>query len=507
MDSTLETARPAIKQPPAQRANALIGAALQIKPRGRVLMFVRMVWLTVIAFTLIVGALTIPARWSHLLIIGAENSIALQQLGLPQNFIAYYVGALDTMSFVVYTFVGVLIFLRKSQEWIGLFSSLALITAVVAIIRPADSLLFVDAPLRVPILIVFAIGIASIVTFIYIFPDGHFAPRWTRWLTFGLILFTLYSVFSRSFTQPMEWPPAPISPLILLGVFFGAVMQVYRYRRISDPLQKQQTKWVVYGLSIAAFGLLSYVGLVPLALPRVLLPGMTRVLYILIGIPLFHVALWMFPLSLALSILKYRLWEIDLIMSRTLVYVLLTGILAGLFAALEKIMQDLFIAVTGQTSDFATVISTLIVVAAFTPLKELLHTLVEKTFKDAGDPTVKLKAFGERVQARVSPIHPAQIARRLLTEAAAAYGAKGGAAYITQEGKEKLIQTIGEWDGVAAMCVDIQNGVRGVRFGMIALDDRKNGAVYTEHDRKAMDELAERIARALEEDQAAAAPL
>lgn len=497
---------PVIKPRPVERANALIGAALQLKPRGRVLLALRLGWGALIVLVLAVFLLSIPARYNQLVILSAENGISLHDMGLDANIVVLVLALSDALTFLVYTLVGMLIFLRKGKEWIGLFSSLALISAAVTIVRPGDSLVFVDAAVRVPLLLVFTISIVTILSFIFIFPDGHFVPGWARWIVYALVAFAIYDQFVRPLlTQPMVWPPQPTSSVILFGILLGALVQVFRYRRISDPTQKQQTKWVVYGVSVSAVGLITFLIVVPSVFPVVMLPGTPQILYILIGVPLFYIALWQFPLSLAFSILRYRLWEIDFILSRTLVYILLTGILAGLFAALEKIMQDFFVAVTGQGSDIATIIATLIVVAAFTPLKDLLATVVEKRFKNAADPTAKLKVFGEHVQARVTPIHPVQIARRLLVEMTTAYGARGGAAFITQNGDLKLVQTYGDYDGIAALCIQIESEKDAQNFGMIALDDRTNGTQYTQRDQTALDELAQLVARALEEDQAAAA--
>ena len=91
------------------------------------------------------------------------------------------------------------------------------------------------------------------------------------------------------------------------------------------------------------------------------------------------------PISLMIAILRYRLWGIDLLINRTLVYVPLTAILAGIFAACISLSQKLSAALTGQQSDAATVLTTLIVVAAFDPLKHGLQQLVDKRFKETPD--------------------------------------------------------------------------------------------------------------------------
>lgn len=490
-----------IKPAPMERANALIGAALQISLRGRVLLLVRAVWLVLVAATLALFGLTIPARYSQLVILGAENSIALQELGLSQNVFTLLIGAFDSIAFLTYTIVGALIFSRKGHEWIGLFSSLTLITAVFAIVRPADSLLFVDQSLRIPLLIVLAIAAVTITVFAYFFPDGNFIPRWTRWIVLGLCIFAVYGLVDRIYlTRPFRWPPAPLSPVIYLGILGGVIVQFYRYRRVSDPTQKQQMKWVILGLGLGAFGLIGFLMLIPALLPQVALPGMSRVLYVLIGLPIFYLCILALPFSLTFSILRYRLWEINLIISRTLIYLLLTGILTGLFAMFEKITQDLFVAFTGAQSDFAPILSTLIVVAAFTPLKEALQKVVQARVNDASDPLARLKTFRERVETRISPLQPVQISRRLALEAISAYNAKGGAVYVVQNGESKLVQAWGDWDGEAALMIPLTTGPAAHCFGFVALDDRKNGARYAERDRKALTEAGQHVARALEED-------
>ena len=492
---------PVVKTPPMAHANALIGAALNAPLRGRFLFLMRLAWWALVVVTVGMFVLTIPTRWSQLVIEGNSNFIALQELGLHENFIAFLLGTFDGITFLAYTFVGALIFSRKSQEWIGLFASLTLITAVFAIVRPFDALLFVDNWLRVPLLLILALAAITVIVFIYIFPDGHFAPRWTRWIVLGLCAFALYGLLDRVWlTQPFRWPPAPLSPVIFLGIFFGALVQIYRYRRVSDSVQREQMRWVVFSVALGALGLLEFYVILPALLPRVLLPGMTRVLYLVIAAPLCYLALLQLPIALAFSIFRYHLWDIDLIISRALIYALLTAILAGLFAALESLMQNVFVLLTGQQSDVATVIATLIVVAAFTPLKERIQKFVEARFQDASDPAAKLKTFAELVETRVSPLYAPQIARRLLAESVTAFDAKGGAAYTEQNGELKLIQTLGVWDGNAACSIPLQRDANAPRFGMLALADRKNGAAYTEHDLQAITELARSIARALEED-------
>lgn len=484
-----------------ERANALVGAALHIQFRAQALLLTRIVWFVLIVLSLLVYWLTTPARYNQLLNLGAENTGYLQDLGLPSDFFADYIGTLDLLTVAVYTAIAGLIFARKSKEWIGLFASLMLVTTAVTEVRPGDALVWVDPILQLPVLLVFTLGTASILGFLYIFPDGHFSPRWTRWLVLVLVLFAVYYYLIPALViNPLPWPPPPISPLLVAGIAAGAIVQIYRYARVSSPLQKQQTRWVVYGLVVGAAGLVVFLQVIPSFFPQVKDAGLPRVVYILVGVPLFYLSLILLPLSIGVSILRYRLWNIDLLINRTLVYVPLTGILAGLFAAVITLSQKLFVSLTGQESDIATVLTTLVVVAAFTPLKDRLQALVDKRFKDSADAAKKLKVFADQVQARVSPLSPAQITRRLLDEAVAAFDASGGAAFLAKGDELKLISSVGEWKGEACLSAPIQSSEEGRKFGVISLSARKNGEDYDDPDCETLSQTVQVVARALEED-------
>ena len=110
---------PLVRPPHSEGASALIGSALHLSLRGRVRLLIWVLWGALTLLALGVFFLTIPARYSQLVIIGAENSIALQELGLPQTFFALHTGVLDAVLLLAYTAVGILIFARKAYVAFG----------------------------------------------------------------------------------------------------------------------------------------------------------------------------------------------------------------------------------------------------------------------------------------------------------------------------------------------------------------------------------------------------
>ena len=123
------------------------------------------------------------------------------------------------------------------------------------------------------------------------------------------------------------------------------------------------------------------------------------------------------------------------IIRRTLVYVPLTAILAGVFSASIKVTQALFAGLAGSQSEAATVLTTLIVVATFDPLKGWLQRTVDARFKAGSDPEQRWKEYGKQVKSFVEMGDAEASARRLLEEAAAAFEAQGGAIFLRRAGE------------------------------------------------------------------------
>lgn len=458
------------------------------------------VWVGFVLFSLGLFLATIPARYLSLrdeaLVIGSALGQPQPDLGL----LPVYIMSFDALTLGVYVLVGILIFWLKRMGWASYFASLTLIIMVHGHVRPTQSLFFVDPRLRIPLLVLTAVELASIYILLFTFPDGHFVPRWTVWPVLVSVAFAFGAALAPIVAEgPLRWPPTSVPPVVFVPIGIGAVYQIYRYRRRSTQPEREQTKWIVYGLSIATFGLIGFHWVVPAIWPRVLEAGSQRLDYLVFGIPLVDAALMLFPLTISISILFRRLWDINLIINRTLLYGSLTAILAGMYIASISLFQRLFWALAAQQSGGAEIVTTFILVVAFSPVKEQLQKVIDKRWKETSAEE-RFGALAAQIEARISPVEWEQVTDRLLREAVKGFSAKGGAVYREEGGGLKLVRREGKWDGEHKVTVDLSAGAASPRLGTLALGARLDGADYADRERHALTLIAGTVARAIEND-------
>jgi hypothetical protein len=339
-----------------------------------------------------------------------------------------------------------------------------------------------------------------------LFPTGRPPSKGWGWLAIaGLIMcsvFILFATFSAKL-GPVSAGPAgawtvanPIGflspdafPLLAWGVLLAgltvgsAASLAVRYRR-APAVERMQIKWLLYAC----------VTFVVVYIPGLVVNGQNVTTDSVVNL-LFAISLMTIPLAIAVAILRYRLWDIDVIIRRTLVYLPLTAILAGVFAASMKVSQTLFGALLGTQSEAATVLTTLIVVAVFEPIKRLLQRIVDARFKEVSNPQERWLAYGEQVRTFVQMSEPISLARRLLEESVAVFEAKGGAVYLRNSGDVQQICAIGDWGNVADVAIPLED--HGIPLGQLALAVRRNGRPYDTHDRDSLTLNASAVAAAI----------
>jgi hypothetical protein len=249
-----------------------------------------------------------------------------------------------------------------------------------------------------------------------LFPDGRFVPSWAVWLGIVWVAYMLLSLlfpalrFAGSIilennSQMITFSWALLWLLILVGI------QVYRYRHASTPVQRQQTKWVVFGLAIGVTTSVA-TSVMVLFVPFILESTSTILVIRLVGITVLLLSSIFMSITFAVAVLRSHLWDIDIIIRRTLVYGALTLTLAMVYLGSVVLLQKLFTAVSGQRSAVAVVASTLLIAAIFTSLRRRIqHDIDRRFYRKKYDTEKTIAAFSAELRQEVDL---EQIGERLL---------------------------------------------------------------------------------------------
>jgi hypothetical protein len=166
-----------------------------------------------------------------------------------------------------------------------------------------------------------------------------------------------------------------VAYVVAIGVAVTAVgAMVARYRQ-SEATTRKQLKWFALGSAVAIVGGIVYVVALLATGGGMLEPGSW--LGELVTTEVFLAAA-LLPIAATIGILRHGLYDIDRILSQSFVFGALTAILAGVYAGATQLFQELFVAVTGETSNFALALATLVIAASFTPVKRALQSFVER---------------------------------------------------------------------------------------------------------------------------------
>ena len=447
----------------------------------------RAIWLLVAVLTGVHFIASIPPTFVGLqrICVGSNrngclspaNVRQLHEMGFSLGFAAGYIVVLTIILALIWMGVGGILFWRKSEDRTAFFVSLGLVAfGGVGFAAPIDVLAGSFPAWSLVTLFLTFFGQTSLFLFAYLFPDGRFVPRWTSVLAAVLAVLVAYLFFFNAHFPFYTW--LEMNQLLWVPFFLitGIFAQLYRYWRVSGPVQRQQTKWVIFGLTLAI--VLSQAE--RFVENQVVLSPSMIALFIMATVRI--LSFLFIPLSIGIAVLHYRLWEINLLINRTLVYTLLTASVVGVYIVVVGSLGVLFQA-SGNL--LISLLATGIIAMMFQPLRERLQRAVNRLiYGERDDPYIVLSRLGQRLEVTLAPeavlptiVETVSLALKL--------------PYVAITLKQENTFTIAASSGTA-----VDNPVRlpltyqGEQVGELLLAERTPGETFTLADRRLLDDIA-----------------
>ena len=364
---------------------------------GRWLVFARAIWLALVIPSL--GLFVIATMLYASRLIGPDKALRALMLHPDPSSSGYIVSyfhlylqvgsyltlivVLASLASLVWIAVGLVIFWRKSDDRMGLLAAFGLIMYGLAIspqLYLMNVLSGMHALWRWSVVFEGLLGWGSLGLVLILFPNGRFVPRLTRWVFLVFLVFLVaWGLPSNSPFSTVQWPH--LFTWMTLCFFFAPIsVQLYRYWHPSSLIERQQTRLVVFAIVISMLADVGFASsLVRTAIAQL---GLTGSAYAFMSTGLYSLTLYLFPLTIGIAVLRYRLWDIDILINRTLVYGTLTGSLALVYFGLVVGLQALIRLFTGQVSQSPVVIvaSTLAIYALFQPLRHRIQAIIDRRF-------------------------------------------------------------------------------------------------------------------------------
>ncbi len=364
----------------------LTAATTSTQLTGHSLTLHRLAWMVAAAVSLVLFASAIPFEFTgYLASIEARYGEALAVAGVTPTAYALFGGLSNLAIYAVIVLVATIIFWQRSDNRMALIVSGGMLVAGTNLLfghqlRTPGLAPYLDTPVAQLEALVSVAGVAFECGLFFFLPDGRFVPGWARWpyllwMVPASAVLLLVPVYDSITLVNLMW-----MPMLVLGIY----AQVYRYQRVADTVQRQQIKWIGTGLVVVSAAFI-FDSLVAERLGHLLFghyPELTRLLLMRMTLDLvFDVSLLVIPISFGVAALRFRLWDADYVLSRSLVYGLLTAFLATLYFVVVLILQETAMMMTGsQQASVVAAASTVIIGALFQPTRQRLKRAIGRRF-------------------------------------------------------------------------------------------------------------------------------
>jgi signal transduction histidine kinase len=407
---------------------------------------------------------------------------AFAALGLSYATFAGYFIALDLLVALIFGIVAGLIHWRRPDDRMALLVSLALLTfGATTFTGAADALVIAYPSWRIPVALVNFVGSATFILTLYLLPDGRFVPHWTRWMALVWIAQQAPHYFLAKSALDLDTWPTALGVAIWIAFIGSAVYaQVYRYRRVSGRIEREQARWIGFGLSVALLGFL--VGRIALIVLGSRVEPSTALLLAMIGATVADAFILVIPLTLAVAVLRYRLFDIDTLINRALVYGALSACVVGLYALIVGGASALL---QSRANLLVSLVATGVVAVLFQPLRERLQRGVNRLlYGEREEPYAVLSALGRRLEGALSPDEtlPAVV------ESVAQALKLPYAAILLRDGEEDVIAA--SYGSPVGAPLPLPLTYQGEAIGQLLLCPRAPSEGWSARERRLLDDLA-----------------
>ena len=353
---------------------------------GPALRVAQVLWLVVTLTVIALQIIGLPALYRQLDTVCVAATVKCEEIGQPTEAqaavyadaglsldrYAALITAIEALLVGIWIGVGVVIFLMRADDWLALLVALMLIVfSSATFISGSLSAAAAAYPiLAIPVAALAVLGEVLIVTFFLLFPNGRLFPRWLWWLIPLRALAAILDYVSAFRSLPSA---DTISTFLLLPVIITMLtVQSYRYRRISTPRERSQTRWVLYGVSVG-------LGTFLLLLIVTGVTGFWESPWAVLAWTMVNVVATLIPITFGIAILRSNLWDIDIVIRRTTSYAVLTALLALVYFSSIVILQQFLTPITGDSAP-AVVLSTLLIAVLFLPLRRWVQDVIDRRF-------------------------------------------------------------------------------------------------------------------------------
>jgi signal transduction histidine kinase len=462
---------------------------------GLLLHAARALWIVMAAASLLIWIVETPLFYQAAQQLQSTNGmfdvqpatwrLGLHQLGISTSAYAAHMLIVQCLMTGSMFLTGLLIFFRRSDEWVALLVSYTFVTLGVGIMNAyagGPALLKIHPELHQFLhtyLGLSDLAFGALFLIPLVFPDGRFVPRWT-WVLAAAFYVPLIapSGSALDYTQLPAWISYPLAIL-----WYGTVLlsPIYRYRRVSDFTQREQTKWVIFGLAVA-IGIFLALGLLQAFVPALKATPERRVLLDMAGVTAMYLGFSFLPVCFAIAILRHRLWDIDLILNRTLVYGTLTASVIGFYVLSVIGLGALF---QTRGTNALSLPATVLVAILFHPLRERLQRGVNRLmYGDRDEPYAVISRLGRQLEGTLAPdaVLPA-----IVRTVAQALKLPYAAIALRQETGLVTAATTGAPSGEL---LRLPLAYQGDSVGELVLGPRPGEGAFSAPDRRLLDDLA-----------------